>query len=67
LQGAVDGSSGGLQELGDLSGPEAEHICEQERRALPGRKVLKRRDEGELDGLALLVARPGLMIGRQPR
>ena len=42
---------------GRLARREAEHVAEDEHGALARRQVLERRDEGELDALALLVAR----------
>ena len=54
--------------VGDLGGREAEHLEQQQRRPLVARQVLQGGDEGELDGLALLVARvraePGRRRGR---
>ena len=45
-----------------LLGGEAEHLAEDQRRALAWRQVLERGDEGELDALALLVARLGRRV-----
>ncbi len=44
------------QRLGDLLGREAEHLAQDQHRALGGRQVLERGDERELDALAPLVA-----------
>ena len=41
---------------------ESEHLAEDEHRALPRRQVLQCRDEGKLDGLALLVASLGRRV-----
>jgi hypothetical protein len=52
----------------DLLRGEAEHLSQDEDRALRGRKVLERGDERELDALALLVACLGLTgaaLGRE--
>ena len=43
--------------LGDLARRESEHLAHDQRRALPRREQLERRHEGQLDALALLVAR----------
>ena len=56
LQRAVDGGDRRLERLRDLPGREAEHLAKDQHRALVGRQVLKRGDERELHGLALLVA-----------
>ena len=57
LQRAVDPGRRRLERLGDLARREAEHVAEDEHGALTRRQVLERRDEGELDALALLVPR----------
>src|SRR5262249_5182048 len=57
LQRAVDGGRGRVERLGDLTGREAENLAHDQYRALICRKVLQRRDEGELDALPLLIAR----------
>jgi hypothetical protein len=57
LQGAVDTGRRHLQRRGRLARREAEHVAEDEHGALARRQVLERRDEGELDALALLVTR----------
>ena len=59
LQGAVHRGDGRLERLGDLAGREAEHLAQDQHGALVGRQVLERRDERQLDALALLVARLG--------
>ena len=56
LQGAVDGGDRGLERLPHLLGGEAEHLAQDQDRALARRQLLHRGDEGELDRLALLVA-----------
>ena len=48
-----------LERLGDLAGREAEHLAQDERGALARRQELQGDDEGQLDALALLVARVG--------
>ena len=50
---------GRLERLRHLARGEAEHLAQDQHRALVRRQVLKRGDEGELDALALLVARLG--------
>ena len=57
LQRAVDTRRGHLERRGRLARRVAEHVAEDEHGALARRQVLERRDEGELDALALLVAR----------
>ena len=47
---------GRLEHLGGLLRREAEHLAQDQHRALGRRQVLERRDEGELDALAPLVA-----------
>ncbi len=59
LQRAVDRVGGRLERLGHLLAREAEHVAQDEDRALASGQELERRDEGELDALALLVARLG--------
>jgi hypothetical protein len=59
LQGALDGCDRGLQRLCNLLRREAEHLAQDQRRALSGRQLLQRRDESELDALAQLVASRG--------
>ena len=54
LQGAVDGGHARAEELGCLGRLPAEHVAQDQRRALAGRKVLERGDEGQADGLAVL-------------
>ena len=56
LEGAVDGRDRGVERLRDLAGREAEHLAQDQHRALVGGQVLERRDEGQLDALAQLVA-----------
>ena len=55
LQRAGDGGRGGVERLRDLGGREAEHVAQDQRRALARGQVLERRDERQLDALALLV------------
>ena len=58
LQRAVDGRRRVVSSvLGDLLRREAEHLAQDQHRALRGGQVLERRDERQLDALALLVAR----------
>ena len=64
LQRAGDGGRGGVEHLGDLGGGEAEHVAQDQHGALARGQVLERRDEGELDALALLVARLRRRRGR---
>jgi hypothetical protein len=59
LQGTVDRDWGGVERFGRLARREAEHVAEDEDRALSGGQVLEGGDERELDGLALLVAGGG--------
>ena len=59
LQGAGDRGRRGVERLGDLGGREAEHVAQDQHRALARGQVLERGDERELDALALLVARLG--------
>jgi hypothetical protein len=59
LQGAVHGCDRRPERLRDLLGGETEHLPKNEHGALPRREVLERRDERQLDGLALLVASLG--------
>jgi hypothetical protein len=56
LERAVDAGRRRLERAGDLAGREAEDVAEDQHGALAPRQVLERRDEGELDALALLVA-----------
>ena len=66
LQGAVDRRDRGLEHLGGLPGAEAEHVAQEQHRALVGRQELERGDVGELDALALLVAQELVGIGLDP-
>jgi hypothetical protein len=59
LERAVDRGDGGLEHLGDLPRRVAEHLAQEQHGALGGGQVLDGGDEGELDALALLVARVG--------
>ena len=56
---------GGAQRVRRLAGPEAEHVAQDERSALPGRQDLESGDERQRDGLARLV--PGLRPRRGVR
>src|SRR6266568_622259 len=56
LQGAMYRCGRGIERSGHLLGREAEHVAEDEHGALPGGQMLQRRDEGQLHGLALLIA-----------
>ena len=49
LQGAVHRGDRGLEDLGGLPGAEAEHVAQEQRRALVGRQELEGGDVGELD------------------
>ena len=53
LQRGVDRGDGGLERLGDLGGRPAQHVAQDEHRALAGRQVLEGGDEGEPDRVAL--------------
>ena len=55
LERAVDGGRRRLERLGDLGAREAEHVAQDQHRALARRQQLQRGDERELDALALLV------------
>jgi hypothetical protein len=57
LKGTVHGRCGRLQELGHLSSREPEDLTEEQDSTLIRRQVLQRHDEGQLHGLALLIAR----------
>ena len=59
LKRTVHGRDGGVERLGHLLRGEPEHLPQDQHRALVPREVLQRRDEGELHGLALLVAGVG--------
>src|SRR5688572_9715501 len=52
LQRTVDRGDARLEKLGDLDRLPAEHLAEDEHRALPWRQLLERGDEGEPHGLA---------------
>jgi hypothetical protein len=52
LEGAVNRGRGCLEHVGDLAGREAKHIAKDQDGPLPGRQMLERRDEGELDAPA---------------
>src|ERR671923_536900 len=56
LQRAVDRWRARLEHLGRLARRETEHVAQDEHRALARRQMLERRDERELDALALLIA-----------
>ena len=56
LERAVDRDRGCLEHLGGLLGREPQHVTEDQDGALPGRQVLERSGERELDALPLLVA-----------
>ena len=57
--GAVHRRDAGVERVAGLLCGEAEHFAEDQHRALVRRQQLKRGDEGEFDGLALLVAGVG--------
>ena len=57
LQGAVDRRRGGLEQTSRFVCRPAHHVAKQKDRPLPRRQVLDHSDEGELHGLAQLVAR----------
>ena len=59
LRGAGDRGRGGVERGGYFPGRESEHFAEDEGRALPRGQMLQRGDEGQLDRLALFVARLG--------
>ena len=59
LQGAVHRGDAGVERVRRLLGGEAEHLAQDQHRALVGGQQLEGGDEGELDGLALLVAGVG--------
>ena len=59
LEGAVHGGDRGVERLGHLARGEAEHLAQDQSRALVGGQVLERRHERQLDALAQLVARLG--------
>src|SRR5205814_8858457 len=64
LQGAVDRDHRGLQKLGDLARGPAQHVAQNQDRALARTKPLQRGDERQLDRLLRLVARfwPGRTV-----
>src|SRR5437763_1037042 len=49
LEGAVHRGDARLEELRDFGGLPAQHLAEDQHRALAGREVLERGDEGEPD------------------
>jgi hypothetical protein len=57
LEGALHRGLAGAEHLGDLGGAQAEHIAEDQSRALARGQVLEADDERELDRLPGLVAR----------
>jgi EmrB/QacA subfamily drug resistance transporter len=59
LQGAVDRVQAAPEDCGRLGRAEAQRVPQHQRRPLPRRQVLQRRDEGERDRLPGLVARLG--------
>ena len=65
LERAVDRGHARLQELGGLGRLPAQHLAEDQRRALAGRQVLKRRDEGEPDASRAPRPRPPGRLGRR--
>ena len=65
LQGAVDGDGRRFERLGGFAGRESEHVTDYQYGALSCRQVLERRDEGEFDALALLIA--GVRVGQAAR
>ena len=66
LERAVDRGGRRLQRLGDLGAREAEHLAEDQHRALARGQVLERGDERELDALALLVGEAGVAGRARP-
>ena len=60
LERAVHRRDGGVERLRHLVRREAEHLAQDQHRALVRGQVLERRDERQLDALAQLVARAGL-------
>ena len=65
LERAVRRRNAGLEERGGLHGRPAEHVPGDQRRPLPGREELHRREECQLDGLALDHDGVGLVVGRR--
>ena len=59
LERAVDGLGRRLERVGDLGAGEAEHVAQDQHRALTRRQVLERRHERQLHALALLVTSLG--------
>src|SRR4029453_18917809 len=59
LEGAVDRRNRRVERFRRLPSREAEHVAQDQHGALAAREVLERRDERELDRLALLVASVG--------
>jgi hypothetical protein len=62
LESAVHRRDCRVERLRHLPRREAEHLTQEEHRALRRRQVLKRRHEGELHALALLVAGVGRRV-----
>ena len=53
LEGGVDRGGRGVEGLGDLGGRPAQHVAQDQHRALAGRQVLEGGDEGEPDRVPL--------------
>src|SRR5215207_1576499 len=64
VERAVDRGDGGVQLLGDLARREADHVAEDQNRALSRREMLQCSDEGELQGLSLFIAGLGRRVAR---
>src|SRR5262249_38977881 len=67
FEGAGDRLEGRVEQGGDLGRREAEHVAQDEDGYLAGRQQLQSRDEGQGDGLGLLVAGFGAEGGGQGR
>jgi hypothetical protein len=75
LERAVDRGDAGVEQLGHLGGLPAEHLAQDQHRALPRRQVLERGYErqadrvargGELGGVAVTRQHPGVGHGEDP-
>ena len=67
LQRAVHRHHGGVQQIGHLGGLPAEHLAQNQDRALPGRQMLQRGDERQPDGVVQdhLTSRVGVRGGHR--